>query len=104
MDIGKRLKFFREQRNISVYRLSKLSDISENYIHALEKNENKISVLVLENLLEHLGVTLPEFFNDNQDIIYATKLEKQHISDLRTLDEERLNAILHITKLMSNGK
>lgn len=102
MEIGEKLKWYREQKNMSVYRLSKLADISENYIHALEKSKSNPSIFVLQTLLEHLGITMAEFFNDSEEIIYASEIERQHINDLRSLDEERTNAIVNITRLLSS--
>jgi len=72
MDLPQKFKNLRTQKEISVYKLSKDTDISQNYIRKIEKGESQPSVLVLEKLLARLGTTLAEFFNDSGDVMYPT--------------------------------
>lgn len=58
MDIGSKLTFIRETKKISVYKLSKLTDISENHIHNIEKGITQPSVLILEKFLSALDTNL----------------------------------------------
>lgn len=101
MDLPEKFKKLRTQKEISVYKLSKDTDVSENYIHKIEKGESQPSVLVLEKLLTHLGTTLAEFFNDSDDVLYPTAYERELVETVRVLEEEKATAVLHIAKLMS---
>lgn len=101
MDLPQKLTKLREQREVSVYRLSKDTYISENYIHKIEKGKSQPSVLVLETLLKRLGVTLAEFFNEDEDVLYPTAFEQKLIEKIRLLDEEKAEAVLHIVELMA---
>lgn len=101
MDLAERFRELRVARKLSVYKLSKLSQVSENYIHAIEKGQNKPSVFVLDKLLPFLGSTLSEFFNDSDDVIYPTDFERELMASVRILDHEKAEAVLHIAKLLS---
>lgn len=101
MDIGSKLNFIRETKKISVYKLSKLTDISENHIHNIEKGITQPSVLILEKLLSYLGTNLSEFFNENDNVVSLNKFETELIQNIRLLDDEKSNAILKIIKLMN---
>lgn len=102
MNIGSKLNFIRENKKISVYKLSKLTDISENHIHNIEKCITQPSVLILEKLLSALGTNLSEFFNENDNVVSLNKFETELIQNIRLLDDEKSDAILKIIKLMNN--
>lgn len=102
MNISENFSDLRKSKDISVYKLSKLSDISENYIRTIEKGESQPSVLILEKLLFALGTTISEFFNESDDVIYPTAFEKDLVESIRVIDEEKASAILHMIKLLKN--
>ncbi len=101
IDIPNRFRKLRSARGFSVYRLARESDVSENYIHKIERGENQPSVYILEKLLTCLGSTLPEFLNENTDIMYPSDFERELIESVRLLPAEKASAILHIAKLIS---
>ena len=100
IDIPNRFRKLRSARGFSVYRLARESDVSENYIHKIERGENQPSVYILEKLLACLGVTLPEFLNESTEIMYPSDFERELIESVRTLPAEKASAILHIAKLI----
>ncbi|MCI8741033.1 MAG: helix-turn-helix transcriptional regulator [Lachnospiraceae bacterium] len=99
-DISSRFQTLRMSRGVSVYRLSKEADVSENYIHKIERGESQPSVYILDKLLGCLGVTLPEFLNGDSSVMYPSDFERELIENVRMLPEEKAAAILHIAKLM----
>lgn len=101
MNLAKRFQELRKAKGISVYKLSKLSEVSENYIHAIEKGGNQPSVEIIERLLVHLGTNLSEFFNDSEDVLYPTPFDRELVESVRVLDTEKAQAILNIAKLLS---
>lgn len=100
MDLSQKFKKLRTQKEISVYLLSKDTDVSQNYIRKIEKGESQPSVLVLEKLLTRLGATLAEFFNDSSEVMYPTADERELVENYRALNEEKAAAVLHMVKLM----
>lgn len=101
MNLPEKFRTLRTAKELSVYKLSKLSDVSENYIHKIEKGGTQPSVAILEKLLGCLGTTLSEFFNDGQAAMYPTDFERDLIESIRILTEEKAAAVLQITKLLS---
>lgn len=101
MDLPQKLTKLRAQREISIYKLSKDSDISENYIRKIEKGESQPSIHVLEKLLKCLGTTVAEFFNENDDVLYPTAYERKLVEKVRMLNNEKAEAVLHIAELMA---
>lgn len=69
MDIASRLKSLRDEKKISVYKLSKLSEVSSTYIHEIESGEKQPTVLILEKICNALDISLSAFFTplDNHD-------------------------------------
>jgi len=99
LDLPGRFKALRTAKGYSVYRLSKESDVSENYIHKIENGDNQPSIFILEKLLSCFGVKLSEFLNEDTDVLYPSEFEKELIENIRLLDEEKASAILHLVKL-----
>lgn len=77
IEIPNRFKNLRTEKGFSVYRLAKVSDISENYIHKIEKGESQPSVYILEKLLSCLGTTPAEFLNENSAVMYPSDFERE---------------------------
>lgn len=101
MDLGEHLKKIRSDKGISVYKLSKETDISENHIHSIEKGISQPSVAMLEKLLDYLGVTLSDFFKGNEDAVYPTSFESDLLGVVRRLPDEKAQAVLLVAQLLS---
>ncbi len=100
IEIPNRFKNLRTEKGFSIYRLAKVSDISENYIHKIEKGESQPSVYILEKLLSCLGTTPAEFLNENSAVMYPSDFERELVETVRVLPKEKADAVLHIAKLM----
>ena len=102
IDIPNRFQKLRSDKGFSVYRLSKESAVSENYIHKIERGENQPSVYILEKLLSCLGVTLPEFLNEDSEAMYPSVFERELLENARVLPKEKAQALLQMAKLLKN--
>lgn len=102
IDIPSRFRKLRTDKGFSVYRLSKESDVSENYIHKIERGENQPSVYILEKLLSCLGTTLPEFLNEDAEVMYPSDFERELLENIRVLPEEKAQALLKMAKLLKS--
>jgi len=100
MNLGTRLKKFRESRGISVYCLSRLTDVSENHIHSIERSEKQPTIYTLEKLLNALQISLAEFFYEGGEAIYPTDYEKELLYHVRQLNPEKSAAMLQLAKLL----
>src|SRR5699024_3819726 len=102
MDIGEHLQKMRENRNVSVYRLSQLSSISESHIRNLEKGKKQPTYYTLKKLLDCLNISLSAFFyEDHIFLLYQSFYEVHVIVYYRSLDSKKAKALLEFCKAMS---
>lgn len=104
MKLHERIKKLRTDQGISVYRLARLSDVSENYIRIIEKGDNQPSVQILEKLVRSLGMTLAEFFRDDESILYPSPYEKELIQAARKLNTKKSDILLSLAKVLSGDE
>lgn len=66
MDVGSRIKYFRNKRNISVNKLANLSGVSQSYLRDIELGNKQPTVEYLEYICFGLDITLKEFFDTDK--------------------------------------
>lgn len=101
MNIAEQLKKIRKQKKISVYKLSKISGISENYIHNIEKGINDPNIRTLNKILKSMEITLAEFFNNNSNVYYPNDFEKELLQSISLLTKKQANILLALIKNMN---
>lgn len=67
MNVGERIKYFREKKNITVNKLANLSGVSQSYLRDIELGNKQPTVEYLEYICFGLGITLKVFFDDDND-------------------------------------
>ena len=102
MEISERLYYWRNLKRISVYKLSKLSGVSENHIRNLENGKKQPTIKTLQALTDGLNITLSEFFNtENDDIIYLSKGERKILDFYRRLPKDNADILINFYEQMS---
>lgn len=103
MNIGERLYYWRNLKQTSVYKLSKISGVSENHIRNLEKGKKQPTIKTLQAITDGLNITLSEFFNtENNDITYLSDI-KIELSKYKSIN--RINNIINKRfQIISRGK
>lgn len=79
MNVGERIKYFREERNITVNKLANLAGVSQSYLREIELGNKQPTVEYLEYICWALNISLKEFFSvDDSSVhpILATALSK----------------------------
>ena len=64
-DVGKRITYFRTQKNYSVNKLANMSGISQSFLRDVELGKKNITVEYLSYICYALDITLADFFNDS---------------------------------------
>ncbi len=64
-DIGKRIAYFRTQKDYSVNRLANLSGISQSFLRDVELGKKNITVEYLSYICYALDIPLADFFSDS---------------------------------------
>lgn len=100
MNIGERLRFIRESKGITIYRLSKETGVSQNHISGIELGKRQPTIDMLIRLTTPLGITLAELFNDSDDVVFLSEKEKELIVNYRCLPNEKASTLLKLSKLL----
>ncbi len=100
MDVGKRLQEIRQKKHISVYRISQDTGVSTSHINSIERGEKNPSVETLCRLIEPLGITMSEFFNEDLGISYLNEDEREVLEYYRTMPHDSAEALLQLIRTM----
>lgn len=85
MNIIDRLNELRLERNMSVYRLSELSGINQSTLANTFSRGVLPSIANLSAMCETMGLTLAQFFNEDESAELLTNEERQLFKNLRRL-------------------
>lgn len=96
MDVIKKLNKLRLERNMSVYRLAELSGINQSTLANTFSRGTVPSVKHLEMMCETLGVTLAQFFTEDERPMALTQQETQLILNYRKLSEPIKKSVANI--------
>lgn len=102
MKIGSRLRQYRQAKEISIYKLSKETDVSQNHISAIENDRRQPTIDMLERLITPMGITLAEFFNDNENVSFLTSNERELIENYRFMSKGNADLIQKLSKALTN--
>lgn len=102
MKIGTRLRQYRKAKELSIYKLSKETDISQNHISAIENDKRQPTIETLERLIAPMGITLAELFNDNENASFLTPNERELIENYRSMPKESADLLHNLSNVLSN--
>ena len=100
MDIAERLKKSRNAKNLSVYKLSQISGVSETHIRDLERGDRNPSFDSLSRLVKPLGLSLAEMFRDSEDVSYLNSKERELVECYRMLSDDKAEKLLEFLKTL----
>lgn len=102
MDIIGKLNKLRLERNLSVYRLAELSGINQSTLANTFSRGTVPSIKHLEQMLETLGVTLSQFFAEDEELTLLSQSEKQLINNFRRLPANMKISVQEIVNSVPN--
>ena len=75
MDLGKRFKQLRIKKGLTLEELASRTELTKSFLSQLERNLTSPSIQTLENIVEVLGVSMADFFQESQDtqIVFTDK-------------------------------
>ena len=92
--VGDRLRFFREQKQISTNKLANLAGISQSYVRDIEMGNKNPTIEVLFQLCKALDISLSDFFDDDNKVLLNDPLSTR-IYRLNSVQREALLAFLN---------
>lgn len=74
MNIGRKIKRLRQEKNLTQDELALRCELSKGFISQLERDLTSPNLSTLADILETLGITLREFFSEDKDekIVFST--------------------------------
>lgn len=67
MDIGKRIQQYRKKNGLTLEELASRSELSKGFLSQVERDLTSPSIATLSDIVEALGISLAEFFNDSKE-------------------------------------
>lgn len=89
MNVGERIRYFREKKGITVNKLANLSGVSQSYLRDIELGNKQPTVEYLGYICDALGVSLAAFFDESDSL-------KEAVSRLTPPQREALLAFLEV--------
>lgn len=93
-----RIKELVEERGWSMYKLSKASGVSQSTLSNMFNRNNDPSISTLEEICHGLGITLSQFFANDDDLVSLDKEQKEMLEKWATLSSEQKSALLKLLK------
>ena len=100
MEVGKKLKKLREDKKMSMYRLTQITGVSGHHIKGIENGTRQPTIETLNRLVLALGSSLAEIFNDDTQCTYLNEKERRLVENFRTLSDEKANALLSLSDVL----
>ena len=101
MEVGKKLRKLRENKNMSMYRLTQMTGVSGHHIKGIEEGTRQPTIDTLNRLATALGSSLAEIFNDDLNCTYLSDKERQLIENYRTMTDEKADALLNMSSVLN---
>lgn len=96
MDVIEKLNRLRLERNMSVYRLAELSGINQSTLANTFSRGTVPSIAHLELICDTLGVSLSQFFAEDESPMQLTPSEIQLIENYRRLPESIRQSVANV--------
>ena len=101
MKVGEKLKKLRDNKGMTMYRLTQMTGVSGHHIKGIEDGTRQPTIETLTKLVTALGSSLAEVFIDDEECFYLKDDEKRLIENYRMASEEKKNALLNISDVLN---
>lgn len=98
MNIHARIKQLQNKRNWTTNHLAMESNISPGTILNWYKRNSIPTVTGIQSLCDAFGITISEFFNEDEDKIYLSDLQKELLAEFDLLDKREKEDIIRLIK------
>lgn len=96
MDINKKIEKLRFQRGWSMYELAQEAGITQSTLTSMMKRGNPPKLETLVCICDAFGITLAQFFMEDEKLEFLSKNEKELIALYRKLPATKQTALLHL--------
>ncbi|MGN0539015.1 MAG: helix-turn-helix domain-containing protein [Candidatus Fimenecus sp.] len=106
MDAKKRIRELMELKNISEYRLAKLSGLSQSTISNIFNRNTAPTIPTIESICKGLEISMAQFFSDDktESPIYLNKEQKEFFRKWLSLSAEQKDVVEQLVKSYKSKK
>lgn len=98
MNTLERIRQLLRERGWTVYKLSKVSGVSQSTLSNMFNRNNDPSISTLEDICGAFGITLSQFFANEGELVALNKEQAEMLEKWSTLTSEQKNALLKLLK------
>ncbi len=99
MDVGKRIKKLREQKNYTINKLANEAGVSQSYLRDIELENKNPTVEFLSFICDALDISLKDFFDDEFE---SSIISDPVVKSIYKLTPEQKTALLGFLKTMQH--
>lgn len=96
MDIIKRIEELKCQRNWSDYRLALEAGVAQSTLATMKQRKTPPKVDVLQAICEAFGITLAQFFLEDEEVEILSNQERKLVENFRTLSNRKQTALMSL--------
>lgn len=96
MNVIDKIRELQWERGWTDYKLAQAADISQSSLATLYSRQTPPKLEMLQRICEAFGITLSQFFLDDEQIDILTEREKKMISSFRKLNPEKQQALIEL--------
>ena len=98
MDVNKKIEQLRFQRGWSIYELAQEAGVTQSTLTSMMKRGNPPKIDTLECICDAFGITLSQFFMEDEHLEVLSKNEKELISLFRKTPQIKQQALIDLLK------
>ena len=98
MDINKKIEKLRFERGWSIYELAQESGITQSTLASMIKRGNPPKIDTLACICEAFGITLAQFFTEDEQLEILNPTEKELLLLFRRIPEVKQKALIDLLK------
>ena len=95
MNVGERIRYFRQKQELTVNGLAYLAGVSQSHLRDIELGNKQPTIEYLSYICDALKITLEQFFTDEEK---QDKLSAM----IKSLNDEQKNTLIAFIEAMSN--
>ena len=96
MDVVDRIEELRIQRDWSIYRLSLESGVPQPTLATMKQRKTPVKLDALQAICEAFGITLAQFFLEDEQIEMLSEQEKRLLKEFRNLSSKQQAGLLEL--------
>ena len=96
MDVNKKIERLRYQRGWSMYELAQEMGITQSTLTSIMRRGNPPKIDTLERICEAFGISLAQFFIEDEEVEILNKKEKELIALFRKMPENKQTALIEL--------